>query len=61
MKVDFEIDKDLKVIEGKGKGFGVKLSFSEQAVDIYVDLSFMLKPIKGKIIDGIESELRKYL
>ena len=61
VKVDFQVDQSMKVIEGRGKGFDVKLSFSEEFVDIYVDLSFMLRPIKGKIIDGIESELKKYL
>ena len=61
VKVDFEVDRSMKVIEGRGKGFGVKLSFSDSSVDIYVDLSFMLKPIKGKIINGIETELKKYL
>jgi len=61
VKVDFEIDESMKVIEGRGKVFGIRLCFYVSSVDIHVDLSFVLKPIKNKIVAGIETELKKYL
>ena len=59
VSVNFSVDDDFFIISGKGKGFEVKLSFEEHDLDISMDLSFVLKPLKGKILSKIEQELSR--
>ncbi len=43
----------------KGKGFEGKWSVDEQNVRINMSLSFMLKPLKGKILSELQSKLKR--
>ena len=61
VKVNFRFDNQGMKIFGKGKGFEISLKFNEKDLDLFLDLSFLLKPAKGKIISSIENELSKYL
>lgn len=46
---------------GKGKGFEVTLTFYDTDVTVTLDLAFLLKPMKGKIIDSLASEIKRVL
>ncbi len=43
----------------KGTGFEAKLQFLETEVVVNVDLGFLLKPLKGKITEVIEKQIKK--
>jgi putative polyhydroxyalkanoate system protein len=45
----------------KGTGFSGKITCGEGKVSIFLDLSFMLTPMKGKIEERIREELRNTL
>ncbi|MBJ00672.1 MAG: hypothetical protein CME67_05520 [Halobacteriovoraceae bacterium] len=49
-------DGDKKIL-AKGKGFELKIDFMEDQLGIDLSLSFMLKPFKPKIIEGLEKQL----
>ena len=57
VKADLDYTDDY--ISAKGKGFELKIGFSESACEITCDLSFMLKPLKGKILEGVEKQLKR--
>lgn len=40
-------------------GFGAKIEFTETEALVSVDLSFLLKPLKGKILETIEKQIKK--
>ena len=61
VKIDFWFNDDDKIISGKGKGFQISLEFNEKDLDLFLDLSFLLKPAKKKILSSIENELSKYI
>ena len=61
VKVDFWFNDQDRKISGKGKGFEISLEFNESALDIFLDLSFFLRPAKKKILSSIENELSKYI
>ncbi len=43
----------------KGKGFELSLKFEDSYCQVDLDLSFMLKPLKGKILETIESKIKR--
>lgn len=49
-------DADKKIL-AKGKGFELKIDFMDDQLSIDLSLSFMLKPFKTKIIEGLEKQL----
>jgi len=61
VSVDFIFDEEKKKISGKGKGFEIALEFKDRDLDLFLDLSFLLRPAKKKILSSIENELSKYL
>lgn len=61
VKVNFWFNDQDRKISGKGKGFEISLEFNENALDLFLDLSFLLKPAKKKILSSIENELSKYI
>ncbi|OIQ15904.1 MAG: hypothetical protein BM556_16540 [Bacteriovorax sp. MedPE-SWde] len=46
-------------INAKGKGFDLSLFFEETECRVEIKLSFLLKPVKGKVLDTIENKLKK--
>jgi hypothetical protein len=52
-KLDYQID----LISAKGTGFKLNMHFSDTACSVKIDLSFLLKPLKGKVLEGIEKQL----
>lgn len=59
VKASLEYKKDL--IVAKGKGFQLDMGFDDNGCWYKIDLSFLLKPLKGKIIAGIEKQLIKII
>lgn len=55
-KTSWEGDRTLNV---KGTGVTGKLVIGEKKVDVDIDLSFMLSPMKGKIEETLGRELDK--
>ncbi len=46
-------------IEATGKGFTLTINFTESAAEVDLELSFMYKPFKNKVLEKIESKLKK--
>lgn len=62
-KIEAKVDKndsDLK-IKAEGRGFTLVASFLPGYCLVDLDLSFMLKPFRNKIMDKIEENLKKAL
>jgi putative polyhydroxyalkanoate system protein len=55
-KTSWADDRTLSV---KGTGVDGKLTIGESKVDVFIDLSFMLSPMKGKIEESLNHELDK--
>lgn len=62
-KINAEIsyDEPGKKITAKGKGFTLCLSFDETQCLVDLDLSFLLKPLRGTIMEQVEKKLQKHL
>ncbi len=43
----------------KGSGFEAKIEFKESEAIINLNLGFLLKPFKGKILETIEKQIKK--
>lgn len=61
IKADFDYKSDDLQIVAKGKGFELTVNFTDQAAVVDLELSFLLKPLRGKITSSLESELKKVL
>ena len=62
VSIDFSFSNgDRPRITGRGKGFEVTLLFNDQEVRVDLDLKFLLKPMKGKIIDTLTQEIKRVL
>ncbi len=51
-------DADCKM-SAKGSGFEAKIHFTDEEAQVSVDLGFMLKPFKSKILETIEHQIKK--
>lgn len=61
VKADINYDDDKKIVKAKGAGFTLVLCFLDQHCDVDLDLSFLLKPLKSKILEKIERQIKKNL
>jgi hypothetical protein len=61
VKADIAYNDAAKTVTAKGSGFKLDLCFLEQHCDLDLDLSFLLKPLKGKILEKIEGQIKKNL
>ncbi|MBC7714070.1 MAG: polyhydroxyalkanoic acid system family protein [Rhizobacter sp.] len=61
VKADVKYDDAKKVVTAKGSGFTLTLCFLPDHCDVDLDLSFLLKPLKNKILEKIEGQIRKNL
>jgi hypothetical protein len=59
VKADVKTDDANHSFTAKGTGFEAKLTFLEKEVVVNVDLGFLLKPLKGKITEVIEKQIKK--
>lgn len=61
VKADIDYDKDGGVICATGKGFELRLVFTDSETQVAAKMSLLLRPFKGKIIETIERKLQKYV
>ncbi len=61
VKADIKYDDAAKKVTAKGSGFTLVLSFLQDHCDLDLDLSFLLKPLKGKIMEKLEGQIKKNL
>jgi hypothetical protein len=59
VKAETKIDDASSTIDAKGTGFSANIKFTETEAIVKVDLNFLLKPLKGKILETIERQLKK--
>ena len=59
--VNADVNKNAagKELTAKGKGFELRIKFLEDHCEVFLELSFMLRPFKGKVLEGIEKKLKK--
>lgn len=59
VSADIKNDDANTTLSAKGSGFEAKIAFTETEAVVSVDLGFLLKPFKGKILDTIEKQIKK--
>lgn len=59
VKADVKTDDANHMFSAKGSGFEAKLQFLEKECVINLELGFLLKPLKGKITEVIEKQVKK--
>ncbi len=60
-KVKAQIDyvEAKKQINAKGKGFELNIDLLDDRAKAEIKLSLLLKPLKGKVLEGIEKQLKR--
>lgn len=58
-QVKADIDYGDNKVNAKGKGFELKVDFHDDCVEVGVELAFLLKPLKGKILEGVQKQLNR--
>ena len=58
-QVKAELSYNQDHICAKGKGFKLDMYFKDASCQVLVDLSFLLKPLKSKVLEGIEKQLKR--
>lgn len=59
VKADVNYDESAKKIIAKGKGFELVMGFSDTNMNVDLDLSFLLKPLRSKILESLEKQLTR--
>jgi hypothetical protein len=59
VSADVKTDDATSTIMAKGKGFDAHIAFHETEAHIKLDVGFLLKPFKGKILETIEKQIKK--
>ncbi len=59
VKADMNNDDAKNTLKAKGTGFDAKIEFTDTEAIVNLDLSFLLKPLKGKILETIEKQIKK--
>ncbi len=59
VSADVKTDDANHSFVAKGSGFEAKLQFLDNECVVNVDLGFFLKPLKGKITEVIEKQIKK--
>jgi len=59
VKADVKLSDSDHTIQAKGTGFDAKIEFKDTEVVVKLDLSFLLKPLKGKIVEALEKQIKK--
>ena len=61
VKADLDYQDSNKVIVAKGKGFTLTASFQDAHMDLDLNLSMFLKPLRGRIEGSIAKEFKRIL
>lgn len=61
VKAKINYDEQNNIVMAKGSGFTLSLVFFEKNCTIDLELSFLLRAFKAKILEKIENEIRKNL
>lgn len=61
VKADVSYDDAVKKVVAKGSGFTLELCFLVDHCEVELDLSFLLRPLKNKILEKIEGQIKKNL
>ncbi len=61
IKFDLSFDDAEKKACAKGSGFLLELLFHEEACQVNLDLSFLLKPLKNSILEKVKSQIERNL
>ena len=61
LQVDLSFDESKKIGVATGKGFTLTMKFFDTYCDVDLDLSFLLKPLRSKIMSKIEHQIAKNL
>ena len=59
VNADLKTDDASNTLTAKGSGFEAKMVFLETEAVVSVDLGFLLKPFRGKIMDTLEKQIKK--
>ena len=59
VKAEVQTDDANSTFSAKGSGFEAKIQFTDTEAIVNVDLGFLLKPFKGKILETIEKQIKK--
>lgn len=59
VKADVKSDDVTNTLNAKGTGFDAKIEFTDTEALVKVDLNFLLKPLRGKILETIEKQIKK--
>ncbi len=59
VKADVNSDAASSTIVAKGSGFEAKIVFGEKEAVLNLELGFLLKPFKSKIVETIEKQIKK--
>ncbi len=59
VSADMKHDDANTTMVAKGSGFEAKIQFTDTEAIVNVDLGFLLKPFKGKILETIEKQIKK--
>jgi len=56
-----EYNKDSLEMVATGKGFTLKLIFTDSECQVHLKLSLILRALKGKVLEGIERKLDRHV
>jgi hypothetical protein len=46
-------------LKAKGTGFEANITFVDNEAQVQLDLGFLLKPLKGKVLEALERQIKK--
>lgn len=59
VKADVKLDDANTSLSAKGSGFEAHIKFTDTEAQVKVDLGFLLKPLKGKVLEALEKQIKK--
>lgn len=59
VKAEVKLDDANTKLSAKGSGFEAHITFTDTEAQLKVDLGFLLKPLKGKVLEVLEKQIKK--
>lgn len=59
VKADVSQDDAATTLVAKGSGFEARIAFTDGEAQVKVDLGFLLRPLKGKVLEALERQIKK--
>ncbi len=59
VKAEVQQDDGACRLSAKGTGFAAEILFTDADAQLKVDLGFLLKPMKGKVLEVLERQIKK--